>query len=263
MEGKFNYSKYISILLISPTILLGIPLIIHRGLHGEYGFDIHGFSILVLGSIPFIGVYLLRGSYFKLSFFALCLLAVLLSTGVVLYYLSSHGLWCAQHPNVTREMCAKLKQFALFASSANVRSWWLTLGDLLAVQRGRAMPMAWEHDIDVCIDPEEFPLFEKALASRAGFFDPKAFRLGKSHWYLPVDMEKLGLRARDAEGVNIDIWKCERTFQGNISRVVYCDGWMNVPGSWEDRHALLTKEYGDYSVVTYEHHDTMCRIWNG
>ena len=39
--------------------------------------------------------------------------------------------------------------------------------------------------------------------------------------------------------------------------------YVNVPGSALDRHMLLTKEYGDYSVVTYEHHGNMCRFWNG
>ena len=45
--------------------------------------------------------------------------------------------------------------------------------------------------------------------------------------------------------------------------VLYCNGYVNVPESTLDRHVLLTKEYGDYSVVTYEHHGCMCRFWNG
>ena len=80
------------------------------------------------------------------------------------------------------------KQFALFASTSNLHSWWLTLGDLLAIQRGRAMPMIWEHDIDICITPEEFPRFEKALASRVENFEPKPIHYGKGHWYIPIDM---------------------------------------------------------------------------
>jgi hypothetical protein len=76
-------------------------------------------------------------------------------------------------------------------------------------------------------------------------------------------MVKLGLRAREAEGVNIDVWTCPKSFKGNITRVLYCNGYVNIPGSALDRHVLLTKEYGDYSVVTYEHHGSMCRFWNG
>ena len=96
----------------------------------------------------------------------------------------------------------------------------MTLGDLLAIQRGRAMPMVWEHDIDICITPEEFPPFEKALASRVGYFEPKPIHYGRGHWYIPIDMAKLGLRAREAEGVNIDIWTCPKSFKGNITRVL-------------------------------------------
>ena len=130
-----------------------------------------------------------------------------------------------------------------------IPAWWMTLGDLLAIQRGRAMPMVWEHDIDICITPEEFPRFEKALTSRTGYFEPKRIHYGKGHWYIPIDMAKLGLRAREAEGVNIDVWRCPKSFKGNITRVLYCNGYVNVPGSALDRHMLLTKEYGDYCLV--------------
>jgi hypothetical protein len=106
-------------------------MLIHRGLHGEYGFDVHGFSILTIGIIPFIRVFLLRGNQFKLPLSGLCVLATVLVIGVVLYYqVSSNGLWCAQHPSVTREICAKLRRFALFVSTSNFHSCWLTLGDL-------------------------------------------------------------------------------------------------------------------------------------
>jgi hypothetical protein len=61
--------------------------------------------------------------------------------------------------------------------------------------------MVWEHDIDICITPKEFPrVFEKALASRAGYFVPKSIHYGKGHWYtvyIPIDMAKLGLRATE------------------------------------------------------------------
>ena len=87
-------------------------MLIHHGLHGEYGFDVHGFSILTIGIIPFIRVFLLRGNQFRLPLWGLCVLATVLVTGMVLYYLSSNGLWCAQYPSVTREMCAKLRRFA-------------------------------------------------------------------------------------------------------------------------------------------------------
>jgi hypothetical protein len=263
MEGKFCNWKAILLLVLSFPFLLTIPLLIHRGLHGEYGFDGQSFGILIIGMLPFMCVFILRGSPVKLPVSGLCILATIFATGLILYYLSRSGLWCAQHPSVTREMCAKLNQFALFATTSNLHSWWLTLGDLLAIQRGRSMPMAWEHDIDICITPEEFPRFEKALESRAGYFEPKPIQYEKGHWYIPIDMAKLGLRPRDAEGVNIDIWTCPKSFKGNISRVLYCNGEMNVPGSVLDRHLLLTKEYGDYSVVTYEHHSSMCRLWNG
>jgi hypothetical protein len=106
--------------------------------------------------------------------------------------------------------------------------------------RGRAMPMVWEHDIDICITPEEFPRFEKALASRTGYSEPKPIHYGKGHWYIPIDMAKLGLRAREAEGVNIDVWTCPKSFKGNITRVLYCNGYVNVPGSALDRHMSLT-----------------------
>jgi hypothetical protein len=104
-------------------------MLIHRGLHGDYVFDVHGFSLLTIGIIPFICVFLLRGNQFRLPVSGLCVLATVLATGMVLYYLSSNGLWCAQHPSVTREMCAKLRRFALFVSTSNFHSWWLTLGE--------------------------------------------------------------------------------------------------------------------------------------
>ena len=263
MDCKFNHWKFILILLLLLPFVLGIPLLINRGLHGEYVYGVHGISILIIGMLPFLCLFFFRSGQIKFPFSGLFIFAAILATGLILYYLSSNGLWCAQHPSVTREMCAKLKQFALFASTSNLRSWWLTLGDLLAIQRGRNMPMPWEHDVDVCITPEEYPRFEEALASRAEFFEPKPIHYEKGHWYLPIDLKKLGLRAREAEGVFIDVWTCPKKFKSNFSRVLYCNGYVNVPESTLDRHELLTKEYGDYSVVTYEHHDRMCRIWNG
>jgi hypothetical protein len=58
------------------------------------------------------------------------------------------------------------------------------------------MPMVWEHDIDICITPEEFPRFEKAVAFRVGYFEPKPIHNGRTHWYIPIDMIKLGLEKR-------------------------------------------------------------------
>ena len=264
MKEIQSYWRHALILVCTGTLCTAIVLSINRGLHGEYGVGIHGQSILFLGLFPFLILFLRPFSQKKLSFCASFLVAVSLSTCVVLYYLSSNGLWCAQHPKITQEMCAKLIQFASFAATSNVTSWWLTLGDLLAVQRGRMMPLLWEHDIDVCITPEQFPVFERAIGARRDYFNPRAGRVGPGHWYIPIDMAKLGLRAREAEGVNVDVWTCPKLLNaGNITRVLYCHGLMNVPGSWEDRHMLLTKAYGDYSVVKYDHHSTMCRIWNG
>lgn len=263
MKEKLNYVKFILIALLSIPFLFGIPLLIHRGLHGEYGFDSQCLSITLIAVIPFIFVFFLRDVQLKLRVPGQFVLAAIISIGTVLYYLSRNGLWCAQHPSVTREMCAKLKTFASFASSYDCNSWWLTRGDLLAIQRGRVMPLAWEHDIDVCITPEEFPQFEETLASHARYFEPEPVRHGEGHWYIPVDMKKLGLRARDAEEVMIDVWTCPKAFQGNITQTLYCNGYMNIPESPADRHELLTKEYGDYSIVKYEHHARMCRLWNG
>ena len=61
-------------------------MLIHRGLHDEYGFDVHGFSILTIGIIPFICVFLLRGNQFRLLVSGLCILATVLVSGMVLYY---------------------------------------------------------------------------------------------------------------------------------------------------------------------------------
>ena len=119
---KFYYWIFILLLVLLLPFLLGIPMLIHRGLHGEYGFDVHGFSILTIGIIPFICVFLLRGNQFRLPLSGLCVLATVLVTGMVLHYLSSNGLWSAQHPSVTREMCAKLRRFALFVSTSNFHS---------------------------------------------------------------------------------------------------------------------------------------------
>lgn len=258
-----NFWRHAFVFTSLATLSLAIVLTIQRGLHGEYSLGIHGFSIFLLGISPFLVLFLARSTQGRPTFYASCAVAVFVSTFLVLYYLSNNGLWCAQHPKITEEMCAKLRQFASFAASANVTSWWLTLGDLLAIQRGRAMPLPWEHDIDVCIVFEQFPLFERALRSRARYFHPPAERLERGHWYLPIDVKGLGLRARDAEGVNVDVWTCPPLSTRNITRALFCDGSMNVPGNWEERHLLLTKEYGDYSVVKYEHHRSMCRIWNG
>lgn len=138
----------------------------------------------------------------------------------------------------------------------------MVLGDLLAVHRGRVRPIPWEHDVDICITPEQYPLFEKALRSNASYFQPKAECLESGHCYLPIDMAKLGLTTREAEGVNVDIWTCPQ-LSGSIKRVLYCNDFMNVPGSLPERHAILSKHYGNYSAVKYAHHATMCRIWNG
>ena len=55
-------------------------MLIHRGLHGEYGFDVHGFSLLTIGIIPFICVFLLRGIQFRLPVSGLCIVATVLAT---------------------------------------------------------------------------------------------------------------------------------------------------------------------------------------
>jgi hypothetical protein len=262
-DKHISWKCTLAVLLLLPFFLLGTSLLIHRSIYGEYGFGVHALIVLIIGLALFILVFSFLVYQFRLPVWCVCILAGVFALGAMLYYLSSNGLWCAQHSSVTREMCAKLKEFALFASTANLHSWWLTLGDLLAIQRGRATPLAWGHDIDICITPEEFPRFEKALFSRGGYFEPNPVLYGNGHWYIPIDMAKLGLRAREAEGVNIHVWACSKTFKGNISRVLYCEGYMNVPGSASDRHMLLTTEYGDYSVVKYEHHENMCRLWNG
>jgi hypothetical protein len=159
--------------------------VIHRGLHGEYGFDVHGFSLLTIGIIPFICVFLLRGNQFRLPLSGLCVLATVLVTCMVLYYLSSNGLWCAQHPSARYARNVRKNEAICIILTSNFHSWWLTLCDLLAIQRARAMPMVWEHDIDICINPKEIPrVFEVALACRAGYFVPKPIHYGKGHWYI-------------------------------------------------------------------------------
>ena len=261
MKVLQDYWKQALLFICFGTFCVVIPILIHRGIHGHFGIGFHGISILFLGLLPFFAVLILRQSQIKLWWCPSNAVSLLLSTCLVLYYLSSNGLWCVQHPSVAPELCAKLVQFASFAASWNVTMWWLTLGDLLAVQRGRNMPIPWEHDIDVCIAAEQFPVFAEALKSSVGHFKPEAEMLKAGHWYLPVDMAKLGLTKRDAEGVTVDIWTCPQ-LSGNITRVWYCNGFMNVPGSLEDRHIILTDHYGNYSEVTYVHHNLMCRIWN-
>ena len=263
MKALQDYWKHTLFLGCLGTLCIAISVLIHRGIHGTYGIGFHGLILICLGLLPFVVLFVLRQRQVKLWWCLSSSVSLLLSTCLVLYYLSFNGLWCAQHPNVTQELCAKLVRFASFATSSNVTSWWLTLGDLLAVQRGRDMPIPWEHDIDVCITADQFPVFEEALRSHAGHFQPEAECLEQAkHWYLPIDMLKHGLTIREAEGVNVDIWTCPQ-LSGNITHALYCNGLMNVPGSLEDRHAILTKHYGNYSVVKYAHHDLMCRIWNG
>lgn len=262
MKALQDYWKHALFLGCLGTLCIAISVLIHRGIHGRYGIGFHGLSLVCLGLLPLVVLFVLRQRQVTLWWCPSSTVSLLLSTCLVLYYLTSNGLWCAQHPNVTQELCAKLVQFASFATSSNVTSWWLTLGDLLAVQRGRDMPIPWEHDIDVCITADQFPAFEEALRSHTGHFQPEAECLKQGHWYLPIDMLKHGLTTREAEGVNVDIWTCPQ-LSGNITRVLYCNGLINVPGSLEDRHAILTKHYGNYFIVKYAHHDVMCRIWNG
>ena len=100
MEGKFYYWKCILLLLLLLPFLLGIPMLIHRGLHGEYGFDVHGFSLLTIVIIPFICVFLLRANQFRLPVSGLCIVATVLATGMVLYY-------GARNIQALRAKCAK------------------------------------------------------------------------------------------------------------------------------------------------------------
>lgn len=249
-----------------------IAILIHRGLHGYYGLGIHGFNISLLFLIPSFLVLIKtqRGTggikprtiflHWRTHFIAL-----LLSLLAVVYYLSTNGLWCAQHPSITKAMCKKLRKFSKFARSNGVKEWWLTMGDLLAVQRGLDQPLFWEHDIDICITSGQFIALKEALKSNPDFFHPKAEYIKSDHLYLPIDIAKLRLLSttkRTAEGVNLDIWTCPRLVS-NITRVSYCGGFMNVPMSELERRALLKEYYGDYSVVKYSHHAWMCNIWTG
>lgn len=118
-----------------------ITILIHRGIHGKFGVGIHGLSVVFLGSLPFFALFVLRLSQLKLRWCPSLAIAQSLSICLVVYYLSSNGLWCAQHPHVTRALCAKLVQFKSFAASSKITFWWLTLGDLLAVHRGRVRPI--------------------------------------------------------------------------------------------------------------------------
>lgn len=249
-----------------------LAVFINRGLHGEYRLGIHGVNVSFLLLFPIFIVVILhvrQGTFFfvrsSFSFYRACLVTLVLSVYLVACYLSHNGLWCAQHPNIINAMCDKVIQFAEFAKSYNITLWWLTMGDLLAIHRGHDMPMFWEHDIDVCITPEQYPIFLKALKSNPGIFQAEPEFQKEGHWYLPIDMTKLGLLSttkRTAEGVNIDIWTCPR-LHGNISEVQYCKSIMNVPGSKAERHSQLKEFYGDYSVVRYAHHSWMCSIWTG
>jgi hypothetical protein len=81
----------------------------------------------------------------------------------------------------------------------------MTLGDLLTIQRGRTVAMVWEHDIDICITPEKFPRFEKALASRVVHFEPKPVNYGKGHWYTTISIM---LSMRKAEKSNTTAKGC-------------------------------------------------------
>ena len=263
MKAVQDYWKNVLLFICLATLCITSPVLIHRRIHGHFGIGFHGLCLLFLGMLPFLAILTLhRFSQIKLWWCLSSTVSLLLSTCLVVYYLSSNGLWCLQHPSVTRELCEKLVQFASFAAHSNVTLWWLTMGDLLAVHRGRDMPLPWEHDIDVCITPDQFPVFEKALRSSDGHFEPAPKIIKAGHWYLPIDMARLGLTKRDGEGVNVDIWTCPYLY-GNITRVLYCNGLMNVPASFEDRHTILTKHYKNYTEVRYAHHNFMCRIWNG
>ena len=92
-------------LLLLP-FLLGIPMLIHRGLHGEYGFDVHGFSILTIGIIPFIYVFLLRGNHFRLPVSGLCIVATVLAAGMV-YIIFRVLVSCARNIQALRAKCAQ------------------------------------------------------------------------------------------------------------------------------------------------------------
>ena len=65
----------------------------------------------------------------------------------------------------------------------------MTLGELLSIQRGRAVPMVWEHDIDICITPEKFPRFEKAVTSRVVHFEPEPIHYGKGQLYTTIPIK--------------------------------------------------------------------------
>jgi hypothetical protein len=77
---------------------------------------------------------------------------------------------CAQNWGDSHYLC----QLQIF-----ILGGWLSVTCWQSNARGRAMPMVWEHDIDICITPEEFPRFEKALASRTGYFEPKPIHYEK------------------------------------------------------------------------------------
>jgi len=170
-----------------------------------------------------------------------------------------------QHPKIIPAMCEKLNLFADFAKSSNLTAWWLTMGDLLAIVRGHDMPLPWEHDIDVCITSDQYSIFLNALNTKPRIFQTIPEFQKEGHWYLPINMAKLGLlntAKRTAEGVSVDVWTCPK-LSGNITQVQYCNGVMNIPESKTERHSLLKQFYGEYSVVKYAHHSWMCNIWAG
>eukprot|EP00051_Salpingoeca_urceolata_P028071 m.484783 g.484783 ORF g.484783 m.484783 type:complete len:290 (-) comp23542_c0_seq1:20-889(-) len=87
--------------------------------------------------------------------------AVLLSTAVVAWAMSSLSMWCCMREQDLASMC-NLAQVVVSHLTAAGIPYWMCHGSLLGTAREKTSPfqaIPWEHDLDLCILDKDYPTF--------------------------------------------------------------------------------------------------------
>ena len=246
-------------------MLFSITLI-ERSLFGEFQFGLEGAIVTVLIYFPPLAVTLLlylKRVKVKVVKIALMLLSIGFSLFISVMYLSNRGLWCTHRIELHNTLCTKACSVSTLLRRNNI-TFWLTRGDLLAIHRGRRMPITWEHDIDICILDTQF---KSKLTPAIKHLTPYLYWIDENHVYFTINASFV---PRDGEPVAVDTWACQPFMplnNGNLPEdalinVDYCGCQLPVPRSKSVQKNLLTVYYGaDYDIVKFEHRSLPCMLW--